>query len=86
MGFNLAVVSLVLSEKVFAKVATRKALVVAGLLFLMSSDFLFFDYYRKTHLATFPLAKTILTSDVTRAEEIRAAVWANTRSRTSLRT
>src|SRR6202040_2693797 len=69
VAFNLALVSLVLSEKVFAKVATCKALVVAGLLFLMSSAFLLFDYCRNTHLATFPLAKTILTLDVTRAEE-----------------
>jgi hypothetical protein len=73
--FDLAVVSLTLSEKVLQPSAKHAWLTVTGLVLLLISAFLFFNYYRKIHLSSFGLAKMLLELDTVKAEGMTKHVW-----------
>lgn len=75
VAFDFAVVSLILSKKIFESSPENANVVAIGLVILLSSAALFFNYYRKMHLACFELAKQLLTLDEKRAEQIPTEVW-----------
>ncbi len=75
VAFDLAVVSLTLSEKIFQSPAKNSPIVALGLILLLISAALFFTYYRKMHLASFAMVDQILTLDTTRARQIPDEVW-----------
>lgn len=81
VAFDLAVVSLTLSEKLLPGAGTRSPLTVTGLILLLLSAFLFFDYYRKIHLSSFALAKTLLDLNVANAEKLTKHVWQEHKAR-----
>jgi hypothetical protein len=75
VAFDLAVVSLTLSEKIFQSPPKNSSIVASGLILLLISAFLFFNYYRKMHLASFAMVDQILTLDTARARQIPSEVW-----------
>jgi len=75
VAFDFAVVSLVLSNKIFESDPKNANIVAAGLVILLSSAALFFNYYRKMHLACFELAKQLLCLNAEKAEQIPKEVW-----------
>lgn len=75
VAFDLAVVSLTLSEKIFQSPPGNSPIVAAGLILLLVSAALFFNYYRKMHLASFKLVDQILTLDTAKAKKIPGEVW-----------
>lgn len=75
VAFDLAVVSLTLSEKIFQSPPGNSPIVAAGLILLLISAALFFNYYRKMHLASFNLVDQILTLDTAKAKKIPGEVW-----------
>lgn len=75
IAFDLAVVSLVISGKVLTVESFFRPVVVVGLVYLLISAYFFFVYYRKIHLASFSVAKTLLTLDFAKADTIRTEVW-----------
>ena len=75
VAFDLAVVSLTLSGKLVQGSANQSWLTVAGLVLLLVSAFVFFRYYRRIHLSSFALAKTLLRLDVEEAEATPERVW-----------
>ena len=77
VAFDLAVVSLTLSEKLFQGPASRSAFIAAGLCLLLISAALFFNYYRKMHLSRFRVADALLTLDTAGARDILTEVWKN---------
>lgn len=76
VAFDLAVISLVISEKILTVENFFRPVVVVGLVYLLISVSLFFAYYRKMNLAAFPVTRTLLTLDVAKADAIRAEAWA----------
>lgn len=77
VAFDLAVVSLTLSEKLFQSPGPGSPFVAAGLCLLLISAALFFNYYRKMHLSSFRVADALLELDTARAREIPTEVWNN---------
>ena len=75
VAFDFAVVSLILSNKIFEVNPNNVNIVTIGLVTLLISAVLFFNYYRKMHLACFELAKQLLNLNVERAEQIPKEVW-----------
>lgn len=75
VAFDLAVISLMLSEKVFQGSSSKSLFVAGGLLLLLISASLFFDYYRKMHLSTFSIVDQLLSLNTRRARRIPNAVW-----------
>lgn len=75
VAFDLSVVSLTLSEKVFQGAQAHSLVVAAGLVLLLLSATLFFHYYRTRHLATFALVEQLLTLDVQAARQIPKDNW-----------
>lgn len=75
VAFDLAVVSLTLSEKIFQSPPGNSPIVAAGLILLLISAALFFNYYRKMHLASFKLVDQILTLNTAKAKKIPGEVW-----------
>ena len=73
--FDFAVVSLVLSEKIFESVPNNAPIVAAGMIMLLASAAFFFNYYRKMHLACFELAEQLLNLNTERAKLIPKEVW-----------
>lgn len=80
VAFDLAVVSLTLSEKIFQSPPKNSPIVAAGLILLLISAALFFNYYRKMHLASFEIVDQILTLDTDRARQLPTKVWNRHRS------
>jgi len=76
VAFDLAVVSLVLSEKLFQGPEDNSRYVVLGLICLLISAFFFFNYYRKMHLACFELAEQLLSMNTDEAKKIPSRIWA----------
>ena len=74
-AFDLAVVSLTLSEKLLQDKGGREPFLAFGLGLLLLAAGLFFSYFRKMHLATFEIANCLLTLDTARAREIPKDVW-----------
>ncbi|MCP4340697.1 MAG: hypothetical protein GY799_17875 [Desulfobulbaceae bacterium] len=77
VAFDLAVVSLTLSEKIFQSPSKNSPIVALGLILLLISAAFFFNYYRKMHLASFAMVDQILTLDTTKARQIPSEVWSN---------
>ena len=75
VAFDLAVVSLTLSEKIFHSPPKNSPIVAVGLILLLISAALFFNYYRKMHLASFKLVEQILALDTAKAKKIPGEVW-----------
>jgi len=75
VAFDLAVVSLTLSEKLLQGPTSKSPFVAAGLCLLLASAAMFFNYYRKLHLSTFRLADVLLTLDTAAARQIPEQVW-----------
>ena len=76
VAFDLAVVSLTLSEKLLQNAASAvRYLIVAGLCLLLASAALFFNYYRKMHLSRFKVADSLLTLDIAQARNIPVQIW-----------
>jgi hypothetical protein len=75
VAFDLAVVSLTLSEKILQSTTAKSPYVAAGLCLLLASAGLFFNYYRKVHLSTFAIADQLLSLDTAKARSIPAATW-----------
>ncbi len=75
VAFDLAVVSLTLSEKIFETAPPNSPVIASGLILLLFSAALFFNYYRKMHLASFAVVDQLLTLDTTKARQIPAEVW-----------
>lgn len=75
VAFDLAVVSLTLSEKLLQDKGGREPFIAFGLGLLLIAAALFFSYFRKMHLATFEIANCLLTLDTARAREIPKDVW-----------
>ena len=79
VAFDLAVVSLTLSEKIFQSPPKNSPIVASGLILLLISAALFFNYYRKMHLASFEMVDQILTLDTAKARQIPGEVWSKHR-------
>lgn len=79
VAFDLAVVSLTLSEKIFQSPPKNSPIVASGLILLLISAALFFSYYRKMHLASFEMVDQILTLDTAKARQIPGEVWSKNR-------
>ncbi len=75
VAFDLAVVSLTLSEKLLPDKGGHQPFIALGLALLLIAAGLFFEYYRKMHLATFSIADCLLTLRTARAREIPKEVW-----------
>nr|WP_320010573.1 hypothetical protein [uncultured Desulfobulbus sp.] len=76
VAFDLAVVSLTLSEKLLQNATSDVRYVIAtGLCLLLASAALFFNYYRKMHLSRFKVADTLLTLDILQARNIPVQIW-----------
>jgi len=75
VAFDFAVVSLILSQNIFDSAPSNIPAVAIGMVFLLLSAALFFNYYRKMHLACFELAEQLLTLDADRAKKIPSEVW-----------
>ncbi len=75
VAFDLSVVSLTLSERIFQSPPKNSPFVASGLILLLISAAFFFNYYRKMHLASFAMVDQILTLDTTRARQIPGEVW-----------
>ncbi len=73
--FDLAVVSLTLSEKLLQDKGGHQPFIALGLGLLLIAAALFFNYFRKMHLATFEIAECLLTLDTARARELPKNVW-----------
>ncbi len=75
VAFDLAVVSLTLSEKLLPDKGGHQPFIAFGLGLLLIAAALFFDYFRKMHLATFEIADCLQPLDTARAREIPKDVW-----------
>ncbi len=75
VAFDLAVISLTLSEKIFQATGPKSAYVAAGLCLLLASAGLFFNHYRKIHLSIFRIVDELLTKNTSRAREIPTETW-----------
>ena len=75
VAFDLAVVSLTLSEKLFQSTTSKTPFVAFGMLLLLVSAALFFNYYRKMHLSRFKVADALLKLDTAEARGIPSQVW-----------
>lgn len=75
VAFDLAIVSLTLSEKLLQSSPSNSPFIAAGLCLLLVSAGLFFNYYRKMHLSRFTVADALLTLDTAKAREVPAQVW-----------
>lgn len=78
IGFNLAIVSLVLSEKLFS--AQPKSVLVAGavVLFMSAAAFLY-RYFHALHIAIRQILPMLLDEDTTAAANTFEAVWKKTK-------
>jgi hypothetical protein len=75
VAFDLSVVSLTLSGKIFNTTTYKSPIVAAGLCLLLVSAALFFNYYRKVHLSTFLIADQLLKLNVKKARAIPTETW-----------
>ncbi|WP_394787210.1 hypothetical protein [Rhodoferax sp.] len=75
VAFDLAVVSLTLSDKLLRGATSKSPFIAAGLCLLLSSAGLFFNHYRKVHLSTFEIVDQLLTLDTQRARAISTQTW-----------
>ena len=74
IGFDLAVASLVLSEKLFSP-ERKSLLVAAAVLSLMVSAGCLFKYFHALHMALRALLPSILTGDTNLVDPVFFAVW-----------
>lgn len=77
--FDLAVVSLTLSEKIFHSPDIKSPFVALGLCLLLAAAAFFFNYFRKMHLATFSIVDCLLELRTECAKGIPKEVWAKHR-------
>ena len=75
VAFDLAVVSLTLSEKIFQATGSKSTFVATGLCLLLVSAGFFFNHYRKIHLSIFRIVDELLTKNTSRAREIPRETW-----------
>lgn len=81
VAFDLAVVSLTLSEKLLQDKGGREPFIALGLGFLLLAAGLFFSYFRKMHLATFEIADCLPLLQTTKARDIPREVWKKHKAR-----
>lgn len=75
VAFDLAVVSLTLSEKLLQGSTVKSPFVAMALCLLLVSAALFFNHYRKIHLSTFEIVDQLLTLDTKKARSIPSDTW-----------
>ncbi len=78
IGFDLAIVSLVLSEKLFSAQPKSALVACAVVSFLASAGFLY-QYYHALHMALRGLLPSVLSDSISDVEQLFADVWKRNR-------